>query len=96
VDEIDRVDRDLLAKRDAEQQQAFATAYTMTILGGAATLIIATLMGILLTRVIALPITRMTNAMTTLSKGDTTVEVHGVSRSDEIGAMAVAVARQSG
>ena len=91
VDEIDGVERDLLAKRDAVQKQAFATAYTMTILGGAASLIIATLMGVLLTRGIAVPITRMTSAMTTLAKGDTTVEVPGVGRSDEIGAMAAAV-----
>ena len=90
VDEIDGVQRDLLAKRDAVQKQAFATAYTMTILGGIASLIIATLMGVLLMRGIAVPITRMTNAMTALAKGDTTVEVPGVSRSDEIGAMATA------
>jgi len=89
--EIDGVERDLLAKRDAVQNQAFATAYMTTILGGAASLIIATLVGVLLTRAIAVPITRMTSAMTTLSKGDTTVEVPGVSRSDEIGAMAAAV-----
>ena len=91
VDEIGGVERDLLAKRDAVQNQAFATAYTMTILGGTASLIIATLMGVLLTRGIAVPITRMTSAMTTLAKGDTTVEVPGVGRSDEIGAMAAAV-----
>jgi signal transduction histidine kinase len=91
VDEIDGVERDLLAKRDAVQKRAFATAYTMTILGGAASLIIAALMGVLLTRGIAVPITRMTSAMTTLAKGDTTVDVPGVSRSDEIGAMAAAV-----
>jgi len=47
-------------------------------------------MGILLTRSIAVPITRMTSTMTTLAKGDTTVAVPGVSRSDEIGAMAAA------
>ena len=91
VDEIEGVERDLLAKRDAVQNQAFTTAYTMTILGGAASLIIATLMGVLLTRGIAVPITRMTSAMTTLAKGDTTVEVPGVGRSDEIGAMAASV-----
>jgi signal transduction histidine kinase len=91
VDEIGAVERDLLAKRDAAQNEAFATAYTMTILGGAASVIIATLMGVLLTRGIVVPITRMTNAMTTLAKGDTTVEVPRVDRSDEIGAMAVAV-----
>jgi signal transduction histidine kinase len=91
VDEIDGVERDLLARRDAVQRQAFATAYTMTILGGAATLFIATLMGVLLARGIAVPITRMTSAMTTLAKGDSAVEVPGVGRNDEIGAMAAAV-----
>jgi signal transduction histidine kinase len=91
VNEIEGVERDQLAKRDAVQNQAFATAYTMTILGGAASLIIATLAGVLLTRSIAVPITRMTNAMTTIAKGDTTAEVPGVSRSDEIGAMAASV-----
>jgi signal transduction histidine kinase len=90
ADEIERVERDLLAKREAVQNQAFAIAYTVTIIGGAASLIVATLMGVLLTRSIAVPITRMTSAMTTLAKGDTTVEVLGVSRSDEIGAMAAA------
>ena len=91
VDEIDGVERDLLAKREAAQELAFATAYTMTVLGGAASLIIATLMGVLLTRGIAVPITRMTSAMTTLADGDTTVEVPGVNRGDEIGAMAATV-----
>jgi signal transduction histidine kinase len=80
-----------LAKRAAVQEQAFATAYTMTILGGAASLIIATLMGVLLTRGIVAPITRMTSAMTTLAEGDHTVEVPRTNRSDEIGAMAAAV-----
>jgi signal transduction histidine kinase len=90
VDDIARVERDLLAKRDAVQQQAFATAYGVTIFGGAPTLIVATLMGVLLKRSIALPITRMTSTMTTLATGDTTVDVPVVSRRDEIGAMAAA------
>jgi signal transduction histidine kinase len=90
VDEIERVERDLLASRDAVQDKAFTITYTMTIIGGAASLIVATLMGILLTRAIATPITCMTSAMTTLAKGDTSIEVPGVSRSDEIGAMAAA------
>ena len=91
VDEIDGVERDLLAKRDAVQNQAFATAYAVTIIGGAASLIIAMLMCVLLTRGIAVPITRMTSAMTTLAKGDSAVEVPEAGRSDEIGAMAAAV-----
>jgi signal transduction histidine kinase len=90
VHEIGGVERELLARREAVQKQAFATAYTMTILGGVASLVIATLMGVLLMRGIAVPITRMTSAMTALAKGDTTVEVPGVGRSDEIGAMATA------
>jgi signal transduction histidine kinase len=91
VDEIQGVERDLWAKRGAVQEQAFATAYRMMIIGGAASLIIATLMGVLLTRGIAGPITRMTSAMTTLAEGDTTVEVPRVNHSDEIGAMAASV-----
>jgi nitrogen fixation/metabolism regulation signal transduction histidine kinase len=42
----------------------------MMIIGGAASLIIATLMAVLLTRGIAGPITSMTSAMTTLAEGD--------------------------
>jgi C4-dicarboxylate-specific signal transduction histidine kinase len=91
VDEIEGVERDLLAKRDAVQKQAFAVAYTITILGGAASLMVAVLMGLLLTRGITMPITRMTNAMSALAKGDTSIEVPGVGRGDEIGAMATAV-----
>jgi signal transduction histidine kinase len=89
--EIEDVERDLLAMRDAVQQQAFATAYTMTMLGGAVSLVVAVLMGVLLTRGITLPITRMTGAMAALAKGDISIDVPGVGRSDEIGAMAAAV-----
>src|SRR5690349_21626833 len=88
VNEIARVEGDLLAKRQVMQNQAFTTAYTMTILGGAISLAIAMLMGILLTRGISEPITRMTSAMTSLAKGDTTVDVPEVGRKGEIGAMA--------
>ncbi|UQR66198.1 CHASE3 domain-containing protein [Bradyrhizobium sp. C-145] len=91
VDEIDRVERDLLARRDAAQRQAYATAYTMTLVGAAASLFIAVLMGVLLTRGITTPITRMTGAMAALAKGDISIEVPEVDRNDEIGAMAAAV-----
>ena len=91
VDEIEGIERDRLARRDAVQKQAFTTAYMMTILGGVGSLIIATLAGVLLTRGIAAPIARMTSAMTTIAKGDTTVDVPGINRRDEIGAMAASV-----
>ncbi|MDD1517281.1 HAMP domain-containing protein [Bradyrhizobium sp. WBAH42] len=89
--EIEKVERDLLARRDAVQNSAYATAYTATVMGAAASLMIAVLMGILLTRAIARPITRMTGAMAALAKGDTSIDVPGIDRRDEIGAMAAAV-----
>ena len=91
VDEIDSVERDLLANREVVQKQAYATAYMMTILGGSASLLTAVLMGVLLTRAITAPIARMTGAMAALAKGDTDIEVPGIGRGDEIGAMAAAV-----
>ena len=91
VDEIDGAERELLAERDAVQKQAFVTAYIVTILGGTASLLIAILMGVLLTRGIALPITRMTAVMTALAKGDSAVAVPAVGRNDEVGEMAAAV-----
>jgi C4-dicarboxylate-specific signal transduction histidine kinase len=91
VDEIAEVERDLLAQRTALETHAYATAYAMTIIGGAASLIVALLMGVLLTRGITVPITRMTGAMAALAKGDTTVTAPGLGRGDEIGAMAASV-----
>jgi signal transduction histidine kinase len=91
LDEIAKIERDLLVQRDTVQAQAYAMAYAMTILGGAGSLIVALLMGVLLTRGITLPITRMTGAMAALAKGDTTVTAPGLGRGDEIGAMAASV-----
>jgi len=91
LSEVDGIERDLLGKRSAVQEQAYRTAYTITVAGGAITLVIALVMGGLLTRSIAVPITRMTKAMEALAKGDTSVEVPGVGRADEIGSMAAAV-----
>lgn len=91
VDEIDGAERELLAERDAVQKQAFATAYIVTVLGGAASLVVAILMGVLLTRGIVRPITRMTSVMTALAKGDSAIAVPEVGRNDEIGEMAAAV-----
>jgi C4-dicarboxylate-specific signal transduction histidine kinase len=91
VDEIAGVERGLLAQRSAVEAHAYAIAYATTILGGAASLIVALLMGVLLTRRITVPITRMTGAMAALAKGDTSVQAPGVGRGDEIGAMAASV-----
>jgi signal transduction histidine kinase len=91
LSEVDAVERDLLDKRGAVQERAFRTAYAIAVAGGAISLVIALLMGGLLTRSIAVPITRMTKAMEALAKGDTNIEVPGASRADEIGSMAATV-----
>src|SRR4051812_11355048 len=91
VDEIDRAEHDLLVQRGAVEDQAYATAYTTTMVGGAAALIIAMAMGVLLSRGITVPISHMTRAMKALAHGDTGIDVPGVGRGDEVGAMAAAV-----
>ena len=90
LDEIEGVERDLLAKRSAIQDQAYTAAYTVTVASGAISLLVALLMGLLLTRTITQPITRLTKAVEALAKGDTNVEVPEIGRADEIGAMAAA------
>ena len=57
------------------QNRAFSIAYLTIIIGGVISLVVSILMGVLLTRGIAIPLARMTSAMTALAKGDTTVEV---------------------
>lgn len=89
--EIDGAERYLLRKRNALEEQAFTTAYIFTMAGGAISLVIALLMGFLLTNSITVPITRMTQAMVALAKGDTNAEIPGHARSDEIGSMAAAI-----
>ena len=91
VAEMDGLERGLLIERRGLQKEASATAYTLTVLDGTASLVLAILMAILLTRGITVPITRMTSVMTALAKGDTGVEVPEAGRSDEIGAMAAAL-----
>jgi methyl-accepting chemotaxis protein len=89
--EMDKAERDLMQVRDASQASAFSMAYTLTIVGGVASLVVAIGMGWLLTAGIAGPITRMTEVMKRLAAGDKSVEIAGVGRKDEIGAMADAV-----
>ena len=62
-----------------------------TIIGGVASLLVALLVSIALTRGIATPITVMREVMARLARGDTSVAVPGVGRKDEVGAMAEAV-----
>ncbi|WP_257792312.1 CHASE3 domain-containing protein, partial [Azospirillum humicireducens] len=91
IAEIDKVERDLLTRRAADQATAFSASYTSNLIGGAAMIAIALAAGILLSRGIAGPIRGMTAVMGRLAAGDNGVAIEGQDRGDEIGAMAKAV-----
>lgn len=91
IAEIDKTERDLLFKRNADQAQAFSTSYTVNIIGGAASVVIAVGAGFLLAGSIATPIRDMTAVMGKLAAGDRSVMIKGLERRDEIGVMAKAV-----
>ncbi|WP_334164836.1 HAMP domain-containing protein, partial [Phenylobacterium sp.] len=75
----------------ARQASVTRTAYiTLAACIGLAVLI-ATALGVLLTRAIARPVTALTEAMRKLASGDYTVEVPARGRRDELGLMADAV-----
>jgi len=63
----------------------------MMLLIGAGLLAVVAALGLVFSRSITLPITRLTATMDALAQGNLDVEVKGASRSDELGAMARAV-----
>jgi len=67
-------------------------ANTALLIGGAAALVIAGLMGWLLSTGVAAPVAAMTAAMRRLSAGELDIEIPAVGRKDEVGQMADAVA----
>ncbi|KAA2235988.1 methyl-accepting chemotaxis protein [Salinarimonas soli] len=89
--EIKNVEADLLKRREAEAQAAFTSSYTTSVASLIGMLLLAVLAGYSLYRGIAVPISRTTRIMDRLANNDTTVEVHGLERRDEVGAMAKAV-----
>ena len=91
VVQIEDTERALLETRNAEQRAAFSTGYATAIVGTLASILVAIAAGMLLRGAIASPIVAMTAAMSRLAGGDRSVEVPGVGRGDEVGAMAEAV-----
>ncbi|ALG72124.1 chemotaxis protein [Azospirillum thiophilum] len=91
VVQIEETERALLSLRNAEQKTAFSTGYTTAVVGTLLSLLVAATAGLLLRGAIAAPILAMTTAMGRLAGGDRSIEVPGVGRRDEIGAMADAV-----
>jgi methyl-accepting chemotaxis protein len=77
------------ARRDAEESARFNEYVLVIGLSGAVLLSIA--IGFALSRMIATPVTALTNVMGRLAAGDNEVEVPSTSRRDEIGQMANAV-----
>jgi methyl-accepting chemotaxis protein len=68
-----------------------ANMRNMMLLIGAGLLAVVAAMGLLFSRTITRPITRLTGTMQALAQGDLATEVRGSDRTDELGAMARAV-----
>ena len=80
-----------LAKRATAQKWTQNFALLMLALGGGGSVVVAVMMGRLLNRAIAVPISAMTDVMDRLAAGDNTVEAPEIGRGDEVGRMARAV-----
>lgn len=91
VAEIKGAEEKLLITRSAAQKEAFALSYQTVIIGAVASLTLSIILGFILTRGIARPILQTRDAMKKLADGDTSLEVPGLGRKDEVGAMAQAV-----
>jgi methyl-accepting chemotaxis protein len=81
----------ILADRAAKQTQTQGFALTTLGVGAGLAILLSILMGWLLSRAIASPISAMTSAMGKLAAGDHAVDVPAVGRKDEVGRMADAV-----
>jgi methyl-accepting chemotaxis protein len=88
--ETDRVNT-LLKQRAAEQAASQRFALLTLGLGAGLTIALSILMGWILSRAIARPISQMTEAMGRLAAGDMAAEIPAVGRKDEVGRMAGAV-----
>jgi methyl-accepting chemotaxis protein len=77
--------------RLAEANRTAARNETISLAGCSGAIVIAAILLSLLTIRFVLPLRRMTQAMTRLSSGDTDVDIPGLGRGDEIGAMAASV-----
>ena len=89
--EIAQVEQDLLKDRSAASAAAVSASRMANLIGLGAVVITALVGSLLLNHGIGKPINRMTQTMTRLAADDLTVEIPGVGRRDEIGAMAGAV-----
>jgi len=80
-----------LAERTVGQARSIQQSIIMLAVGGALSVLLSVLMGWLLSRAIANPISNMTGVMGKLAAGDNTVDIPAIGRKDEVGRMAEAV-----
>ncbi len=80
-----------LAQYEADAAAEVAKSYVVLGVGAALAVLISALMGWMLSRSIAKPVSQMTDAMRRLAKGDNTIKIPAMGQGDEIGEMADAV-----
>ena len=82
---------DLIKRNSARQDEAIANATTALMVGGAALIGVAVVLAVMLSKLIASPIARLTATMGELATGNNDIKVPDSGRGDELGAMARAV-----
>ena len=90
--ELLKAAQDRVALRAEQAKDAQDMANKALLIGGAMALVIAGLMGWLLSSAIGAPVAAMAAAMRRLAAGDNAVEIPALGRKDEVGQMADAVA----
>jgi methyl-accepting chemotaxis protein len=81
----------IAVQANSEVLAPIANMRNMMLLIGAGLLAVVAAIGLLFSRTITRPITRLTGTMQALAQGDLATEVRGAERTDELGAMARAV-----
>ncbi|WP_210035982.1 methyl-accepting chemotaxis protein [Methylobacterium sp. PvR107] len=91
VDDAAQAERDLLAIRSSAQAQSFRTAYLTSILGSAASVVIAGLLAILVFAMLTRPLSRLVAVLQRMARGEIEAQIAEAQRGDEIGAVGKAV-----
>jgi methyl-accepting chemotaxis protein len=88
---ITEAQQTLLTARAAQQAKALASAKLVLTIGGLASVLLSVLLGWIITRAIAHPVSAMTTVMGRLAHGELHLAVPHTGRRDEVGRMADAV-----
>ncbi|GGE12389.1 chemotaxis protein [Aureimonas endophytica] len=91
LDEMLKIQEERIGARVQQTQEANRAGLSTLAIGGLASMALSVVMGLLLTKGIAGPVRRMTEAMRRLAGGDLAIEVPATDRRDELGAMAKSV-----